>query len=150
MPLPFANAAPPELVPPADAQWTILCEVFTDAQPPIRSPHRQRFPGPRQTNLPGFYVVHQQDQSTLYYGYYRSIADPHDHKESDRAQADRQRIQQLVDPGGQRPFVGCVFVELVPKDPPAPAEWNLINAKGHWSLQVGVYEDDPHRKAVRR
>jgi hypothetical protein len=140
-----ANAAPPELIPPADAQWTILCEVFTGSNHQFESHTAKEF-WAQSTNLPGFYVVHQQDQSTLYYGYYRSIADPHDHKESDRAQADRLRVQQLVDPSGQRPFVGCVFVELVPKDPPAPPEWNLVNAKGHWSLQVGVYEDDPHRK----
>jgi hypothetical protein len=139
------TAAPPELIPPSDAQWTILCEVFTGSNHQFEA-HLAKDFWTQQTNLSGFYVVHQQDQSTLYYGYYRSIADPHDHKESDRAQADRQRIQQLVDPGGQRPFVGCVFVELVPKDPPAPAEWNLVNAKGHWSLQIGVYEDDPHRK----
>jgi hypothetical protein len=133
------------LVPPADAQWTILCEVFTGPNHQFEA-HTAKDFWAQSTNLPGFYVVHQQDQSTLYFGYYRSIADPHDHKESDRAQADRLRVQQLVDPSGQRPFDGCVFVELIPKDPPAPAEWNLVNAKGHWSLQVGVYEGDPHRK----
>ena len=73
----------------------------------------------------------------------RSIDDPHDGKESERAQSNRGRLLQIVDANGSHPFMGCVFVELVPKDPPAPPEWNLVNAQGKWSLQIAVYGDDP-------
>ncbi|HEY1686407.1 MAG TPA: hypothetical protein VGG19_16705 [Tepidisphaeraceae bacterium] len=134
-----------ETVPPADAQWTILCEAYTGSNHQYEA-HQAKDFWASKTNFPGFYVIHQQDQSTLYYGYYRTINDPKDRKESERAQDDRQRLMSLVDSNGERPFLGCLFVELVPKDPPAPAEWNLANAKGHWSLQVAVYEDDPRRK----
>lgn len=132
-------------VPPADAQWTIVCQVFTDSNHQAEATQAKEL-WIQQTGLPGFYVIHKQDQSTLYYGYYRSIDDAHDRKESDRAQADRHHLEELTDSNGTHPFVGSVFVELVPKDPPAPPEWNLVNAKGYWSLQVAVYEDDPRRK----
>lgn len=140
-----AKGASSELVPPPDAQWTILCESFAGSNHQAEAHDAKDF-WAHATNLPGFYVVHQADQSILYYGYYRSINDPHDRKETERAQSDRLRLQQITDTGGSHPFFGCVFVELVPKDPPAPPEWNLANAKGKWSLQVAVYENDPRRK----
>jgi hypothetical protein len=132
-------------VPPADAQWTIICEVFDGPNHQAQARAAKDY-WLQHINMPGFYIVHEEDHSTLYYGYYRSIDNPKDHRESDRAQADRQRLRQLADPTGQHPFLGSIFVELVPKDPPAPSEWNLVNAKGYWSLQVAVYEDDPRRK----
>lgn len=136
-----ANSA--SFVPPPNARWTIICQVFTGDTHQADATRAKEY-WIHRTGLPGFYIIHEQNQSTLYYGYYQTISG----KGSERAQADRRKIEQLANDTGDRPFLGCIFVELIPKDPPAPAEWNLVNAKGYWSLQVGVYESDPRRKEV--
>jgi hypothetical protein len=125
-------------------QWTITCQVFSGPSR-VSDAKRAKDYWASQSGLPGFYVVHEAAQSTLYYGYYRSI-DPGEKKDANVARADRAKLDTLTGPQGERPFRGCVFMPLVTQDPAAPPEWNLANSKGYWSLQIGVYKDSPLRK----
>jgi hypothetical protein len=100
----------------------------------------------RSTPLNQWYVVHEANQSILYYGFYRSFNDGDQAKENQRAQADRAAIDQLTDQRGDRPFQHCFFVALSSPDPVAPSEWDLRNARGYWTLQIAAYLDDPRRK----
>jgi hypothetical protein len=93
-----------------------------------------------------WYVIHGDNQSLLYYGYYRSVVDTNDPKETERAQNDRKKIDVMADKMGNRPFSGALFVELDAPDPTAPPEWNLTNALGAYSLQIAVFKDSPQRK----
>jgi hypothetical protein len=132
---------------PKDAQWTILCRSVTGIDHVGRARQwkeaLQKTPG-----LKDWYLVHKEDESLIYYGYYRSFNDPKDAKETARAQRDRKQIDALTDSMGNRPFSRAIFVALSAPDPGGPPEWNLVNATGHWSLQVAAYKDHPDRKAA--
>lgn len=134
-----------ESAPPKDAKYTILCFRFQDAVHVERA-NRVKAALMRSTGMKDWYVIHENDQSLLYYGYYRAINDPKDSAETARAQEDRKKIANLTDETGGRPFRQAVFVELTAPDPEAPPEWNLVNAKGAYSLQIGVYMGSPQRK----
>ena len=161
------NGATPQkeeqLVQPPDAAWTIACTQFKGFG------HVQRSNQAKQqlktaTGWPGFYVVHEDELSTLYYGFYRAMS-PRERndmsrdevKDGERAQADLQRIRGLRDPVNDdqlMPQAGLTPLE--PADPAAPADWNLLNVdankrdgdptKAFWSLEIAIYKDSPSRK----
>jgi hypothetical protein len=94
-----------------------------------------------------WYVVHGEGHSTVYYGFYRTVRDEEDKQEAARAKGDRKAIAGLVNAAtGARMFGGVFLVELDAADTTGPAEWNLVNAKGYYSLEIGVYKDNPQRK----
>lgn len=136
-------------VPPApkEAQWTLYCKTYAD---PAHVETSRTFKAAliKQTGMREWYIVHEANQSRLYYGYYRSIADSGDAAESKRAQEDRKRIDSLVDGNKERPFQACQFVQLAAPDPESPPQWNLVNAPAQavWTLMVGAYKDSPDRK----
>src|SRR5690349_18271601 len=74
-------------VPPKDARFTILCTVVSGSDHVARA-NEVKSELLRTTRLNGWYVVHDQGRSIVYYGYYRSINDPQDPKENGRVQAD--------------------------------------------------------------
>lgn len=137
------NAAP---LPPKDARWTLYCQAIhgpdhVDRAKAIKTRLVEASP------LKDWYVIHQESESILYYGFYRSINDPKDKRESDRAQRDRKAIVESVqDTQGNAMFAQCFFVEAASPDPAAPPEWDLRNADGYWSVEIGVYKDSPQRK----
>lgn len=148
---------------PPDAQWTIACMGYS------RTGHVERSKTFRQqltasTGLKGFYVVHEEGISTIYYGFYRVLSTrsgsgekvtEEDIKEGKRAQADLQKIRSLRDATGDPLFTSARFSPLEPVDPPAPAEWDLRNvdrnkpdsdpSKAFWALEIGIYKDDNER-----
>ena len=67
-----ASSAP---VPPKDARFTILCTVVSGSDHVARA-NEVKSELLRTTRLNGWYVVHDQGRSIVYYGYYRSINDP--------------------------------------------------------------------------
>jgi hypothetical protein len=143
--LALGNLAFAEALPPKDAHYTLLCKAYTS--PAHRQESRQaKDYWTNKTGLQDFYVVHGDNESTLYFGYYRSYNDPRDKEESRRAQADRAKLDALTDTTGLKPFPVCIFMELVAPDPQANPEWNLANARGYWSLQIAAYKDSPQRK----
>lgn len=122
---------------PANAQWTIVCRTFTGEEHHVlASQIKQQM---LDSGLDGAYILEAADQSTLYYGYYANRADP-------RVRADIERLVKWTDMGGEHPFPHPLLVELDPKDPAAPPQWDLRNAKGYWSLEIAAYRDSPQRK----
>src|SRR3972149_8287156 len=102
-----SQAAPP--APPKGAQYTIFCaRIAGDLH--VERADRLKKELIASTGMKDWYAIHEAGQSLLYYGYYRSINDPKDSKETARAQADRQRIDQMADSMGNRPFSQALFV----------------------------------------
>jgi hypothetical protein len=140
-----ATAAPQQTtddtpIPPKDAQITILCTIIPGPG------HIQRAKQVKDdlissTKLKGWYVSHDEQQSTLYYGYYRSLEDP-------KLKADRARIATMQDNVGNRPFADALPVAINSPDPTAPLEYDLANAKGYWSLLIGTYQGPGRKEAA--
>ena len=132
---------------PKEAQWTIYCATLggPDHMATAKALKKSLI---QRTGMREWYLVHEAGQSRLYYGYYRSIGDPADPVESARAKADRLKVDELVDGGGERPFRECQFVQLDAPDPESPPEWDITNTPPEkvWTLIVAAYKDHPDRK----
>jgi hypothetical protein len=126
--------------PPRDAQFTIVCKVI---------------PGPghverakelkddliKGTPLKSWYVTHDEEKSTLFYGYYTKVDDPN-------LKSDRAKIASMQDQIGNRPFAEALPVAVNQPDPTAPPEFDLANAKGHWSLEIASYQGPGRKEAA--
>jgi hypothetical protein len=132
---------------PKDAQWTIYCATVADPSH-VETSRSLKAALVKRTSMREWYILHESNQSRLYYGFYRSFNDKADAAESSRAQADRKKIDELVDGAGERPFRACQFVPLSAPDPESRPEWNLVNAPADkfWTLEIGSYKDHPDRK----
>ncbi|MCS7033358.1 MAG: hypothetical protein NZ561_05100, partial [Phycisphaerae bacterium] len=128
----------------AEAAWTIFCASITGEGHVARA-NRIKEQLLAETRMDGWYIVHQDNQSILYYGMYRSFNDP-GHPDTARAQRDRQTIDMLADRQGNRPFKHAFFVSVDSPDPAAPKEWDLVNAPGAYTLQIGAYTGSTLRK----
>ncbi len=150
-----APAEPPARVLqiPEGSRFTIFCEAITGIDHVERS-IRLRDQLIAGSGLKDWYVIHQDDEerTLLFHGFYKSF----DLSESDktlladarRAQADKQRIEQIANTEGTRLFPRSLFQPLDSPDPDAPAEWNLSNAVGYWSVQIAAYTGGPERKTL--
>ena len=131
-------------VPPKDAQWTILCDTV---EGPGHVENARDFKAilQRKTGMPDWYVIHTDKDSTIYYGFYRSLDNPAEKK---RAEQDRLRIVTLMNQAGDRVLRGGVLVAINSPDPAAPPEWNLLNAPktAYWSIEVASFAGNPKRK----
>ncbi|MGF1633256.1 MAG: hypothetical protein ACFCVE_05345 [Phycisphaerae bacterium] len=130
---------------PAGARYTIFLTRFT-APSHVRIAKQTKQNLIEGTGSSDFYIIHQGGQSELYFGYYRDIREAVDPAEAARAQRDKRRLEVMRDATGRRPFAKAFFVPLEQPDPAAPPEWNLLNAQGHWSLQIAAFRDHPDRK----
>ncbi|MEA2710934.1 MAG: hypothetical protein QOF78_3535 [Phycisphaerales bacterium] len=129
-----------------DAQWTLYCQAIAG---PAHVEQAQAVKEQLvQTKMKDWYVLHQDAESVLYYGFYRTISDsdPKDKKEGERAKRDRLAISGMQDQQGNRIFDHVFFVQVAAPDPNAPPEWNLLNATGYFTLQIAAYKDDTKRK----
>ena len=140
-----ANSDQP--APPKDAQFTIFCTKI-DGPGHVQRARQLKEELLKTTKLKDWYVTHSEQQSTLYYGYYKSFNDPNDPKETARVQADRQKLATMTDALGNRPFGEALPVSISSPDPTAPPEYNLENAKGFWSLQIAAYQGLGRKEAA--
>jgi hypothetical protein len=140
-----APAAPkePAVIAPKDAKWTIFCTVIGGAG------HTQRAAQFKSdlaaaTNSDKWYVVHEDDKSSIYYGFYHTIE--RGTREGETAQADKQRIAALKNAAGELPLQLCSFLPIDHAAPAAPAEWDLgsytRNPQHFWSVQIAAYTAD--------
>lgn len=155
-----------DVIQPVDARWTLVCQRYGGVNHVERAKIAKQ-QAAQVTAMKGFYVVHEEDMSTLYYGFYRvlsprELVDPDrpntaaENAEGNRAQADREKLSKFEVSLGVKLFSTVMFFQLEPVDPPAPAEWDLRNVdraksdtdptKAFWSLEVAVYKDDAGRK----
>jgi len=132
---------------PADARWSLYC---ASAAGPDRFTRMKQYKEYLTSKTPfkNWYVVHNEHDSTLFYGFYPSVekSDP----ASARAHDDRKRISEWKDADGQMPFATCFFTPITPPTPPAPAEWSLSNApaRAYWSVEIAAFRDNPMRKVA--
>jgi hypothetical protein len=130
---------------PADARWTLYC--LSVAGPDRFSRISQlKSTLVAKSGLKEWYVVHNEQDSTLFYGFYPAVEK--DLPGSARAHADQKMIQAMKDDQGDKMFPKSLFTPITPANPVAPAEWNLVNAPStaYWSLQIGAFKGNPLRK----
>lgn len=136
---------------PDGARFTLFCARIEGADHVERSTRLKQMLL-EKTDLRGWYVIHDAGagSSTLYHGFYRSFdvdaPDRADRDDARRAQADRAKVEGLIDQNGQRIFARCLFQPLDAPDPDAPPEWNLTNVTGYWTIQIAAYTGGPERK----
>ena len=124
---------------PRQATVTIYCRDFTGPSH-ANIAERVRQQVQEVSGLKDFYLVRGEARTVLYYGFYTTLDPAVDRGEADRARADRRSIEALVDARtNARLFPAAIFEPLEPPDPPAPADWDLRNAKGYWTLLVATY-----------
>ncbi len=132
------------VAPPKDARYTLFCQDIEGPDHTELANHQKQL-WQQATGRREWYVIHQENDSILYFGYYRAYNDPKD-PQTQQAQSDHQYIASLKNSVGDEPFAHSLFVPLDAPDPTAPPEWNLLNAKGFWSVEIGTCTG-PDRKA---
>src|SRR5262249_41018415 len=143
---PAPKAAPQASpVPPKDAQFTLYCDDYTGPSHVLLA-NRAKSELASSSGMRGWYIIHQEDHSTLFYGYYKDPADAGAHR-------DRAAIVALHDSFGNAVFRNVLLVPVDAPDPVAPPEWNLANlrkgeddTKHFWTIQIGAYQGSPQRK----
>ena len=135
--------------PPKDAAYTIYCQAY--AGPDHQDVARQVRDALRaNTPLTKWYLVHGDQQSTLYYGFYGSIdkrsLDPAEAAEGQRAIDDLDAIRTLHDSRGVRLFSASLPVAINTPDPTANPAWDITRTGAYWSLEVAVFKDTADRK----
>jgi hypothetical protein len=142
---PGTPAAETMPVPPEGAKYTLLCMSFTSPTH-IADAARAKEYLIAHTELKDFYVVHSEQQSDLYYGFYKTYSDRSQIDEFTRAQTDLTKLGSLLNDQGDRVFPAVMFVPLSIPDPVAPKEWEVSHNPGYWTLQIAIYRDSPERK----
>jgi hypothetical protein len=130
---------------PQGARWSLYC---TSLAGPDRIAKMTQMKAYLLAKSPfkDWYVVHNEQQSTLFYGFYSSIEKGD--RDGARAHADRTKIAGWADETGDHPFASCFFTPITFFISPAPAEWDLANApaRAYWSVQIAAFKDNPERK----
>jgi hypothetical protein len=132
---------------PPDARMTLFCKEITGPNHVAQS-KQLKDQLIASTAMKDFYLIHGEEQSTLYYGYYKDFSDNRNPAEKQRADADLSKITSIVDKAHNPVFRGALFVDVNVPDPAGPPEWNLVNTPPDrvWTLQIGAYVDSPMRK----
>jgi hypothetical protein len=144
-PNPPTSTAPkePTVIAPKDAKWTIFCTVIGG---PGHTQRASQFKSDlvAATKSDKWYVVHEDEKSSIYYGFYRTIE--RGTRDGETAQADKQRIATLKNAAGELPLQLCSFLPIDHAAPTAPPEWDLNtytrNPQHFWSVQVAAYTAD--------
>ena len=139
-----APAVPSSPIPPADAQWTIACDTVDGATHVAQAAvMKQRLI--EETHMPDWYVVHGENKSDIFYGYYGDLTNK---AEKQRADSDRHKIEGLVDRVGNPVVRGAILTPVSMPDPVAPSDWNLLNAPkdAYWTIEWATFLDRPDRK----
>jgi hypothetical protein len=133
--------------PPAGAMYTIFCQAYQGPDHQVVA-RRARDLLRANTTMGKWYVVHGADQSTLYYGFYRSVdrGDGDDPAEAQRAIADLNAIRTLHDKYGNRLFPASLPVSINSPNPDANPAWDITKTGAYWSLCIATYKDVPDRK----
>jgi hypothetical protein len=133
--------------PPKGALYTIYCQSIAGSGH-IEESRLMRQSLMAGTRMKDWYIVHGNDKSTLYYGFYRTVdpRDASDAAEGKRAIADLDAIRGMTDSNGFRPFSASLPVPLDSPDPAANPAWDLSRSGGYYSLQIAIFKDSPDRK----
>lgn len=123
---------------PSGAKYTILLRSYS--QPEHIAVSKQELEiFRRATGLKDFQLIHSEGESILYYGYYRAIDRSVNEDEAQRYRGDLNKLTGLTLEGGL-PFRAAYGTILPTPEPQAPAEWNILNAKGKYSLEIALFK----------
>ena len=122
----------------ASAGYALFCQSFTGPDHLRQAADAKRMLADL-TGLSDWHAVHTADRSELYYGHYATVDPAADPAEARRAAADREAIRAVALRNGAKPFQRAAFVSLDSADPAAPAEWDLANAPGAFTLEIAAY-----------
>lgn len=129
---------------PKDALYTIYCRSFVG---PMRAQEstllKDRL---ASTGMKQWHVMHQESESTLYYGFYKAAGD--DSKDSQRAEDDLKKLRKMVDADSRKVFPLALIVPIPQPGTEGPPELDLLNTppERYWTLLVGTYAEHPERK----
>jgi hypothetical protein len=134
-------------VPPADAQYTLMVRDFPEPSHVQDSRDAQNLLR-QSTGMKDWYIVHSENHSTLYYGYYRCIdpRDPKDGAEGQRAINDQNKVRAITDSDGNRLFGACLLLGIDTPDPQENPAWDITRTNGYWSIEVAVFTHSADRK----
>lgn len=131
------------VIPDKDAKWTIFC-TSVDGPAHVEQAKQLKAQLVAATKSSKWYIVHEDDKSSIYYGFYRTI--DRGTKEGDLAHADRLRIASMKNATGETTLQLATFLQIDRAAPDAPVEWDLgaitRNPKQYWSLQIAAYTAD--------
>jgi hypothetical protein len=133
--------------PPPGAQYTIYCQAYTGPDHQVVATQVRDLLR-ANTSFQKWYVVHADDQSTLYYGFYRTLdtKDSDDAAEGQRAIGDLNAIRTLHDSRGNRLFPASLPEPISSPDPAANPAWDITRSGAYWSLEIANFRDRPDRK----
>jgi len=154
-----APTSPPQqkLNIPEGARWTIFCYAVKSPTH-VHDAQAMRDQLNRSSGRADWYVIHGQDASNVYFGFYKAV-EPGDRDNASAAQAahaDLAWVRERVSKDKSKPFARSLFVALDAPDPTAPPEWDLFNVdrtmnpqdaqRAFWSLQIMAFRAHPLRK----
>jgi hypothetical protein len=140
----LAATARADSPPPQDTKYTIILLNFEGPAHVKQSKDAKAY-FESNTPLRGFYLIHGEGQSTLYYGFYKAVQETEDPAEARRAKQDLASLSALT-LNNERPFQGAFLIVLPTPNPDAPPALDICNSTGVYSLQVAAYKDIPGRK----
>lgn len=139
---------PVSLTPQAqgDATLTIFCRDFTGPNHAADAQQAKAFAN-KAAKAEGadgnFYVVHGDNRSVLYHGFYRTDDPAVDEREANRVLRDRRLIEQMTFvssiEGPQKAFPRAIVRPLETPDPVAPSEYDLRNSDAFWTVGIATY-----------
>ncbi len=125
--------------------WTIEClELHGEERTQNAEAVAEALRGAGGLNADRVSVTHDDERSVIYYGRYDRRIDRArgERKIPEQLREDLEHIKELMDDRGRRLFLGARMVP-VPWPDVGREAWNLENADGVYSLQVGAFESTP-------
>lgn len=120
--------------------WTIYLQRFTQSNH-YRAAEDYRKGLMKNSGWRDVYVVHDLDESTIYRG---------QHRRHRSALKRLKKVKAFTVRGGLRPFASAHLEPIPEPDPRAPKEWDLRNAEGFYTLQIGYYHGKGRKKAAKK
>ncbi len=149
-----ADRGVPNVSIPKNATMTILCRDFTGPSHASDAKQAKLFAeqaaGEVASFDSSFYIVHGENRSVLYHGFYETIDVRDDKREGERAQRAKAVIESMETAGLNgvpiKAFGRAIFVPLEQPDPVAPTVYDLRNSDAFWTVAIAVYTDPAQRK----
>ena len=128
---------------PKDARWTLECQTIKGDGHVLRARQlKEQLVATINSNQ--WYVVHSDEMSVIYYGFYSTI--DRSTPGGQTARADLDRVKSIKAATGDPVFTMPYFTQIDRPAPDAPEQWNMSNhfrsRKEFWSLQIAAYTAD--------
>jgi hypothetical protein len=121
----------------ADGKYTILLVTFTGPGH-VRDSKYYKEQTAELAGWKGLYVVHQENNSQLYWGKYGSI---------EAAQFNLRRAKRWGTRWRKNIYAEALVVPI-PGGDPGPREWNLRHARGEWTVVVAHFYNMPPKGLI--